>query len=317
MSKCVYIVRDHGSVIREELGKHGFQVIIGDGQIAAEPVSVCNVLLPGGKVTVDRSLLEQAPCLELVVKSGVGTDRIDIETCTEMGITVANTPLTNIQSVAEHTMMLMLACARKIYPISLYLRHTFPDFWCRERYEGIELSGKTLAVVGLGNIGRKVAGMAQAFGMRIIGYDPFADPAKLPEWISIETDLKTALAQADFVTLHVAGTPQTRGMIGKAELSCMKPSAILINVSRGSVVDEQALIRALENKAIAGAGLDVFEQEPPAPDNPLFAMDNVILSPHNAALSDGALRAMAMDSAQGVFDFLSGKKPLYPVNTID
>lgn len=314
MSKCVYIVRDHGSVIREELGKHGFQVIIGDGQIAAEPVSVCNVLLPGGKVTVDRSLLEQAPCLELVVKSGVGTDRIDIETCTEMGITVANTPLTNIQSVAEHTMMLMLACARKIYPISLYLRHTFPDFWCRERYEGIELSGKTLAVVGLGNIGRKVAGMAQAFGMRIIGYDPFADPAKLPEWISIETDLKTALAQADFVTLHVAGTPQTRGMIGKAELSCMKPSAILINVSRGSVVDEQALIRALENKAIAGAGLDVFASEPLQPGNPLMLMENVTATPHCAGNTADARLRTQWDCLSNILDFYDGKMPRFALN---
>lgn len=314
MSKCVYIVRDHGSIIRKELEKHDFQVIIGDGQIASEPLSVCNVLMPGGKVTVGRSLLEQAPCLELVVKSGVGTDRIDIETCTEMGITVANTPLTNIQSVAEHTMMLMLASARKIYPISLYLRHTYPDFWCRERYEGTELFGKTLTIVGLGNIGRKVAGMAQAFGMKIIGYDPFADPAKLPEGIGIAADLRTALSQADFVTLHVAGTPQTRGMIGENELNCMKPSAILINVSRGSVVDEQALIRALENKTIAGAGLDVFASEPLLPGNPLMLMENVTATPHCAGNTADARLRTQWDCLENILDYFDGKTPRFALN---
>ncbi len=314
MEKCVYIVRDHGAVIRDELEKRGFRVVTGNGSIENEYLSECNVLMPGGKVTVDRKLLGQAPVLELIAKSGVGYDRIDVEACTEMGVTVANTPLTNIQSVAEHTMMLMLACAKKIYPISLYLRHTYPDFWCRERYEGIELFGKTLTIVGLGNIGRKVTGMAQAFGMKVTGYDPYADPEKLPEGIRIEPDLHTALAQADFVSLHVTGTPQTRGMIGETELKCMKPSAILINVSRGSVVDEQALIRALKDKVIAGAGLDVFASEPLQPGNPLMLMENVTATPHCAGNTAEARLRTQWDCLDNILDYFDGKTPRFALN---
>ena len=314
MNKNVYIIRDHGQIIREELEKKGFTVTVGNGKVEQEHLSACNVLMPGGKVTVDKALLEQAPCLELVAKSGVGYDRIDIEACTEMGITVANTPLTNIRSVAEHTLMLMLACAKKVYPISLYLRHTYPDFWCRERYEAIELYGKTLTIIGLGNIGRLVAGMAQAFGMQIVGFDPFTDPAKLSEEITLETDLHTALARADFVTLHVAATPQTRGMIDEAELNCMKPTAILINVSRGSIVDEEALIRALQKKIIAGAGLDVFASEPLQPENPLMLMENVTATPHCAGNTAEARLRTQWDCLENILDYFDGKTPRFALN---
>lgn len=314
MAKLVYIVRDHGNVIREELEKRGFQVTVGSGTVDPEILARCNVLMPGGKVTVDAELLSQAPNLELIAKSGVGVDRIDIDACTGLGITVANTPLTNIQSVVEHTLMLMLACAKKLYPISLYLRHTYPDFWCRERYEGVELYGKNLTVIGLGNIGRKVAGMAQVFGMNITGYDPFVDPAKVPEGIRPETDLHTALADADFVTLHVAGTPKTRAMIGAAELACMKPSAVLINVSRGSVVDENALISALQNGVIAGAGLDVFANEPLLPGNPLMLMENVTATPHCAGNTADARLRTQWDCLENITDYFDGKTPRFALN---
>ena len=314
MAKLVYIVRDHGAVIREELEKRGFQVVVGNGTPDPEILARCSVLMPGGKVTVDAGLLSLAPNLELVAKSGVGVDRIDIDACTGLGITVANTPLTNIQSVAEHTMMLMLACAKKLYPISLYLRHTYPDFWCRERYEGVELFGKNLTVAGMGNIGRKVAGLAQAFGMRVTGYDPFADPAKFPEGVRPEADLHTALRNADFVTLHVAGTPQTRGMIGAEELACMKPSAVLINVSRGSVVDENALIAALQNGVIAGAGLDVFADEPLRPGNPLMLMENVTATPHCAGNTADARLRTQWDCLENITEYFDGRTPRFALN---
>ena len=314
MQKKVYIVRDHGSVIREELEKKGFQVTVGDGTIEEKNLASCNVLMPGGKITVDKDLLDKAPSLELIAKSGVGYDRIDIEACTCMGITVANTPLSNIQSVAEHTMMLMLACAKKVYPISLYLRHNYPDFWCRDRYEGIELYGKTLLIVGLGNIGKIVSGMALAFGMKVIGYDPFANQSKLPAGISVESDLHAALSKADFVTLHVAGTSKTRGMIGETELKCMKPSAILINVSRGSVVDEAALIRALQDHVISGAGLDVFASEPLQPGNPLMLMENVTATPHCAGNTSDARMRTQLDCLDNIVDYFDGKAPRFALN---
>lgn len=314
MSKCVYMVRDHGPKLRELLEQEGFRVIIGNGKPEREPLAQCHVLMPGGKVTVDTTLLDGAPMLELIVKSGVGHDRIDLDECTQRGIFVANTPLTNYLSVAEHTMMLMLAAAKKVYPISIYLRHEYPDFWCRERYEGFELCGKVLCVVGLGNIGRRVAELAHAFGMNILGVDPYVDPAKLPGYIRLEQNLSAALAQGDFVTLHVAGGDATRHMIGAPELAVMKNSSILINVARGSVVDEAALAAALRDGTIAGAGLDVFEQEPLQAHNPLMLLENVVATPHCAGNTTDARLRTQLDCMENIRDFYCGNEPRFAIN---
>lgn len=314
MSKIVYIVRDHGSILKEQLEQHGFTVIIGNGQPQEEPLSRCNVLMPGGKVTVDAALLDKAPHLKLVAKSGVGYDRIDVEECTRRGIYVANTPMTNYLSVAEHALMLMLAVAKKVYPISLYLRHTYPDFWCRERYEGCELYGKTLAVIGLGNIGRRVAELANAFGMQIVGYDPYADPARLPACVTLVDTMDKALEQGDFITLHVAGGAATYHMIGHDAFRKMKSSAILINVARGSVVDENALAEALRNGKIAGAGLDVFENEPLLPNNPLMLMENVVATPHCAGNTADARVRTQIDCIANILDLYDGKAPRFALN---
>lgn len=314
MSKTVYVVRDHGSILKTSLEEQGFEVIIGNGQPQAEYLAQCNVLMPGGKVTVDAALLDQAPNLELVAKSGVGYDRIDVEECTRRGIYVANTPMTNYLSVAEHCMMLMLATAKKVYPISIYLRHTYPDFWCRERYEGGELYGKTLSIIGLGNIGRRVAELAHAFGMNIVGYDPYADPNKIPAYITVVDTLNAALEQGDFISLHVAGGPSTRHMIGTEQLQLMKPNAILINVARGSVVDEAALAEALRSGTIAGAGLDVFENEPLLPHNPLMLMENVVATPHCAGNTADARLRTQTDCVANIMDYYSGKAPRFALN---
>lgn len=317
MEKIVYIVRDHGQIIKESLEKEGFTVIIGNGQLQPEHLAVCNVLLPGGKVTVDAAALDLAPRLKLIVKSGVGYDRIDVPACTQRGIYVANTPLTNYLSVAEHALMLMLTTAKQVYPISIYLRHIYPDFWCRERYEGSELYGKTLGLIGLGNIGRRVAELAHAFGMQIIGYDPYAKSEAIPSYIQLEDSLSAVLSAADFISLHVAGGASTHHMIGADELALMKPSGILINVARGSVVDEAALVDALRRNVIAGAGLDVFENEPLMPKNPLMLMENVVATPHCAGnTSDARLRTQT-DCVDNILDFYGGKTPRFALNRID
>lgn len=314
MGKMVYVVRDHGSILQETLEHEGFTVVIGNGIPEAQLLSQCHVLMPGGKVTVDSALLDQAPKLELIVKSGVGYDRIDVAECTQRGIYVANTPLTNYLSVAEHALMLMLATAKKVYPISIYLRHTYPDFWCRERYEGGELYGKTLSVIGLGNIGRRVAELAVAFGMRIVGFDPYADPQKIPAYIDRVDTLEDALVQGDFVSLHVAGGPSTKHMIDGETLAKMKPNAILINVARGSVVDEKALAEALQNGTIAGAGLDVFENEPLQPHNPLMLLENVVATPHCAGNTADARLRTQTDCVANILDYYSGKAPRFALN---
>lgn len=316
MDKKVYIVRSHGEILEQALVGHGFQVTVGDGSVQKEVLADCNVLLPGGKITVDEALLAQAPELKLIVKSGVGYDRIDVDACTKRGIYVANTPLTNYLSVAEHAMMLMLAAAKQVYPISIYLRHTYPDFWCRERYEGCELWGKTLSVIGLGNIGRRVAELAHAFGMEIVGFDPYADPDRLAEYIRPVPSLDDALAAADFLTLHVAGGPSTHHMIGQTQLKKMKPGSILINVARGSVVDQQALTQALMDGTIAGAGLDVFETEPIADHNPLMLLENVVATPHCAGNTVDARKRTQTDCLANILDFYAGKPPRFALNQL-
>lgn len=314
MDKKVYIVRSHGEILEQALAAHGFQITVGDGNIQKEALADCNVLLPGGKITVDEALLAKAPELKLIVKSGVGFDRIDVDACTRRGIYVANTPLTNYLSVAEHAMMLMLAAAKRVYPISIYLRHTYPDFWCRERYEGCELWGKTLSVVGLGNIGRRVAELAHAFGMEIVGFDPYANSSQLAEYIRLVPSLDDALATADFLTLHVAGGSSTFHMIGEAQLKKMKPNSILINVARGSVVDQQALSQALMDGTIAGAGLDVFETEPIADHNPLMLLENVVATPHCAGNTLDARKRTQTDCLANILDFYTGKPPRFALN---
>ena len=314
MEKMVYVVRSHGDLLVEKLQQEGFEVVVGNGKPEEEYLARSNVLMPGGKVTVDAALLDLAPNLKLVAKSGVGYDRIDVAECTRRGIYVANTPLTNYLSVAEHAMMLMLATAKKVYPISIYLRHTYPDFWCRERYEGSELYGKTLAIIGLGNIGRRVAELSHAFGMHVIGYDPYADPEKIPAFVERVESVDEVLSRGDFVSLHVAGGPATKHMINMDSLKKMKPNAILINVARGSVVDEEALADALEQGIIAGAGLDVFENEPLLPKNRLMLMENVVATPHCAGNTADARLRTQTDCVANILDYYSGKAPRFALN---
>ncbi len=314
MEKMVYVVRSHGDLLVEKLQQEGFEVVVGNGKPEEEHLARCNVLMPGGKVTVDAALLDLAPNLKLVAKSGVGYDRIDVAECTRRGIYVANTPLTNYLSVAEHALMLMLATAKKVYPISIYLRHTYPDFWCRERYEGSELYGKTLAIIGLGNIGRRVAELSHAFGMHVIGYDPYADPEKIPAFVERVESVDEVLSRGDFVSLHVAGGPATKHMINMDSLKKMKPNAILINVARGSVVDEEALADALEQGIIAGAGLDVFENEPLLPKNRLMLMENVVATPHCAGNTADARLRTQTDCVANILDYYSGKAPRFALN---
>lgn len=281
--KVVYIVNDRAPLVRDALLERGFEVLVGSGEpLNGEYLARCWALMPG-RAHITEEVLDRAPHLKLICKQGVGVDRIDTAACSRRGIRVANTPHSNAVSVAEHTMALILACAKQLYPISKSIRGGEPDAGCAQRWRSCELAGKTLAVIGFGNIGSRVAKMAVAFDMRVVAC--VRKPEKYQDVPGVEFtgSLEKALGEADFVSVHVAGTEENRHLIGEKELALMKPGAYLINTTRGFVVDEHALYQALTSGRLAGAGLDVFEHEPLRPGELLLTLDNVFATPHTAA----------------------------------
>lgn len=310
--KYVYTVLDEGTHMVEILEQRGYVVLQGNGAIEEEKLKICSALIPG-KCRISHEILDQAPDLKIVAKFGVGVDQIDITACTQRGIYVANTPLANYISVAEHTMALLLASAKKLMLLPQIV-HSADAGWKESReLMGTELYGKTLAIIGLGRIGRRVAGMAHAFGMRLVGCDPYVNASDLPDYILL-TELKTALSCADFVTIHVAGNQSVRNMIAEPELNSMKRTAVLINTTRGFVINETDLVQALELGSIAGAALDVVSEEPIRKDNPLLTMPQVIVTPHIAANTPEARRRAQEACAEAISEALEGKRPSLALN---
>ena len=247
-----------------------------------------------------------------IVRCGVGTDGIDLEAATERGLLIVNVPDYCIEEVSNHAIMLLLACAKKLVRL---------DTWVKEGiWRGGPVSpmggvhGQALGLVAFGNMGRATAAKARAFNMKVLGYDPYIDPA-LARAAGVElVGFDELLKRSDYVSLHTPLSPETHHMMGEREFRMMKPSAFLINTSRGPVVDEDVLIKALLEGWIAGAGLDVFEQEPTNPDNPLLKMDNVVLTPHSAAYSDDAFEFLFHRVAEEMVRVLTGHWPLRLAN---
>lgn len=263
---------------------------------------------------ITAELMASAPNLKIVAKHGVGYDNIDVAAATSRRIVVVTTPKANAVSVAEHILSLMLCLANRICVANADLKSG--RFVQREDYVGVELKGKTLGVVGLGRIGSETARKCKSgFGMNIVAYDPLlsAETFELTGYRRTET-LGPLLEDADFVVLCVPLTAQTTNMIGARELAWMKPSAFLVNTSRGGLVDEAALYTALVEGRIAGAGMDAFVKEPPTPQNTLLTLDNFIATPHVAGATHEAMRRMATDMAEEIVRVLSAERPLYPVN---
>ena len=253
---------------------------------------------------LDPALWREAGALRLVSRHGVGCDNLPLDTLAELGIAVAIAADSNTTSVAEHTMMLMLALARRALAYDRATRDG--RFAHRESLDAVDLSGRTLLIVGLGRIGQQVARRARAFDMRVIGYDAMVPADVAPEAIERIADLETALGVADVVTLHIPRTPQTVNLIDAVRLAQMKPEALLINAARGRIVDEAALCSALEEGRIAGAALDVFAQEPVPVDHPLLKREDVLLSPHSAAMTPQGAARMSRDAAANILAFLDG-----------
>jgi D-3-phosphoglycerate dehydrogenase len=218
--------------------------------------------------------------VRVVARAGIGLDTVDVEAATRRGVMVVNAPQSNILSAAEHTIALMLAQARNIPQANAALK---AGRWERERYQGVELAGKTLGVVGLGRVGSMVAQRCAAFGIRVIAFDPYVPRERAKEMgVELMPTLEALLVQADFVSLHLPRTADTEGLIGERELALMKDGARLVNTSRGGIVDEAALAKAIEDGHLAGAALDVFAEEPTT-ESPLFAFDQVVVTPHLGA----------------------------------
>jgi D-3-phosphoglycerate dehydrogenase len=261
--------------------------------------------------TVSRRILEAAPRLKVVARHGVGVEAIDRQAAADRGIAVVNTPFANDESVAEHCAGMMILLAKRMLEADRAARAG--EWNARYRLIGVELFGKTLGLVGFGKIGQRVAAIAHAgFDMRIFYHDILGYPEAEAALQARRAPLEEVLASADFVSVHTPLLPDTRGMIDEAALRRMKPTAYLINTSRGAVVDQPALIRALREGWIAGAGLDVYDPEPLPSDSPLLTMENVVLSPHMAAHTDEALFRMAM-VVSDVLAVIEGRSPQYPV----
>jgi D-3-phosphoglycerate dehydrogenase / 2-oxoglutarate reductase len=257
-------------------------------------------------------LLSELPKCRAILRSGSGTDNVPVEEATRLGIVVANTPEAVSDIVAEHTIGLLFAVVRQT---ALHDRMIRTGRWDRSLgWPNWHLSGQTLGLVGFGHIGRAVARKLAGFGMTILVDDPFLRAEALAECGARAAKLEDLLAQADFVSLHCPLTPATYHKIGERELRMMKPTAILINTSRGPVVDEAALSLALQEGWIAGAGLDVLEQEPPSSNNPLLSFPNVVLTPHIAALSDQYFESIWRDSVDVILRLASGCWPRWYVN---
>lgn len=262
---------------------------------------------------IGKEIMDAVPSLKVIGQHGVGLDNIDVKEATAHGIKVLNIPDANYISVAEHTMMFLLALSRSLRINDTSVRG---DIWySRENRYTTELFEKTLLIVGLGRIGKAVAKLAQAFSMRVLSYDNYV-PQSAMEALNIgKVDrLEDGLAQADFVTLHVPLTPETRGMMSTPQFQAMKPSAYLVNMGRGPVVDEDALVSALQQGLLAGAGLDVLSVEPPAANHPLFQMDQVLFTPHIGGDTREAKYRTSERLSRTVLEALDGQCPYNWVN---
>ena len=247
-----------------------------------------------------KRVIDAAPALRMISIWGTGTDNVDLDACRARGVLVTNTPGVNANSVAEHTLALMLAVARQIPVMD---RGTRDGKWPRAML--VQLEGKTLGVVGLGAIGSRVAALAKAFGMNVLATAWRGDDGRAAAIGARYVDLDALLRESDFVSIHLRLSDDTRGVLSRDRLGLMKPSAFLVNTARGALVDREALIDALENRRIAGAGLDVFHEEPVRADDRLLTLSNVVLTPHNAGTTEEVIALGLARTVENVEMFLA------------
>ncbi|MFP4249589.1 MAG: phosphoglycerate dehydrogenase [Armatimonadota bacterium] len=257
----------------------------------------------------DADVLSALPELRIIARWGVGCDSIDLDAAADAGVIVANTPGTLQESVADQAFALMLTLSRRI-PEQMEVARSLD--W--RHVEGVEIFGKTLGIIGLGSIGRAVARRAAGFDMRVLALDPYCPGDQFEALECVQMALDELVRESDIITLHANLTEETRGIIGEEELRTMKPGAFLINCGRGALVDQAALVRALEEGWIAGAGLDTLEEEPPRPDDPILSAPNTVITPHNSSMTAEAAARVNAAVCENVLAVLNGRRPQFVVN---
>jgi D-3-phosphoglycerate dehydrogenase / 2-oxoglutarate reductase len=292
------------------------RVLVCDDETEAGLVKVAagaHGILFRSKPRCTESLMAACTSLKVVGRHGVGLDTVDIPAATRLGVAVVHAPGSNSQAVAEHALTLMLVCVKRTLAIDRMTRAG--DWSARSDVRNTELAGKTLGIVGVGNIGRRVAKFAGAIGMRVLGHDPYVPDDELRRrGAEPVASLEALLPQVDVLTCHTPLTPQTRHMINHETLALLKPGAIYVNTSRGGVQQEEALFEALTRGRLAAAGIDVFEEEPASRDNKLFNLDNVVCSSHIAGVTREAHRQAAMQVTSEMLRVLRGERPDVLVN---
>jgi D-3-phosphoglycerate dehydrogenase len=302
--EAIQLIKDAGhDVIFDEM----------DHDTLLKEIGKYDALMVRGRTKAVTEIVEEGSKgnLKVIGRAGIGVDNVDIETAGKLGIPVVNAPTGSTISVAELTITHMLSLSRNITKADSTMKK---GEWAKKKLKGSELNGKTLGLIGTGNIGKLAGKIAQCFGMKIIGFDPFISKEDMKkDGIEKKDDLEDLMSSSDFISLHLPHIPQTHHIVNKNMISKMKPSAYIINCSRGGTVDEEALYNALKEGVIAGAGIDVFEKEPPE-NSPLLSLDNVVLTPHlGANTNEGQVRAGTV-CAEQIIMVLDGKNPDYCVN---
>lgn len=314
MKQIILIPQDVNESGKNYLREKGYEIrVLQDSSIEniCKNISDCSGLLLR-TTPCTKEVFDAAPHLKVIGRHGVGYDNIDITAAVARGIQVCYTPLANANSVAEHTIMLLLACAKNLVIADKELR--LGNYEIRNLMPGNDVFGKTLGIIGFGRIGKNVAEKAAlGLGMNILAYGHRLEKEKTPDYITIMEEVDELIRQSDYISLHIPFSDETKGFFDSKKLSLMKPDAVLINTARGGIVNEDDLYHALIEHRIAGAGLDVFEDEPFRETlSNLFQLDNVIVTPHSAALTKEAMARMSLDAAIGIDEVLSGKKPSWP-----
>ena len=264
---------------------------------------------------ITREVIESNPNLKVIVRHGAGFDALDVKACHDNGVQALYAPVANSTSVAETAILLMLECSRNV---TVLHKTWVTDFYkAKLKVRKNTLSGKTLGIIGCGNIGSRVATRALAMEMNVLCYDPFKPAKDFPDGVEVVRDINRIFTESDYVSVHTPNTPLTHNMINKETLAMMKPTAFLINTARGGCVDEDALYEACKDGTICGAGLDAIKQEPVDPNLPLLSLDNVIIYPHIGGNTTEAAHRASYFAAMGVEEVYEGKDPTWPINDVD
>jgi D-3-phosphoglycerate dehydrogenase / 2-oxoglutarate reductase len=316
LADCVVVVTPrsfgaHDAGLRDELERSVHEVRYYPGPLTAVELAAAVADADGllaGLDDVNADVFEHASRLRIVARYGVGADRVDLEAATRHGVTVTITPGANANAVAEMTIALLFAAARRL--VSAHDRVNRGEW---PTVKGGEVSGRVLGLIGLGRIGSLVAVKARALDLRVIAYDPFVATEQAPACGATLVDLETLAAEADFLSLHAPLTDETRGIVGRRLVERLKPGAVLVNTARGELVDEEALLWGLDQGPLAAAALDVLAVEPPPPGHPLLGRQDVLVTPHMAAHSPEAETAMGRAALDELLAVLSGREPHFPV----